>query len=67
MEDGVFSAQIPTRTNQWYWLEYTTNLSNPVWLSVTAFVWDGTLHTFTEIVGNAPARFYRVRCVLPTP
>ncbi|MDW8308304.1 MAG: hypothetical protein RMK20_02915, partial [Verrucomicrobiales bacterium] len=67
LESGMFSVQIATRTNRWYWLEYTTNLSQPVWLSVTGFAGDGSLRTLTHGVGTDPCRFYRVRAVIQSP
>lgn len=66
VESGLFSAQLSTRTGRWYCLEYTTNLSNPVWLSVTGFAGDGSVRVLTDPVANDPYRFYRVRCqVIP--
>jgi hypothetical protein len=65
IQNGVFSASIPTRPNRWYAVEFATNLVAPVWVSITGFVGDGSLHTLLDPVREETSRFYRIRVEVP--
>jgi hypothetical protein len=64
LENGAFSARIPTYPDRRYYLEFTTNLTNPHWVTLTDFVGDGVLRSLVDPLPDEVSRFYRVRVEL---
>lgn len=55
---GTFSASFLTAPGMSYQIQYKTDLQSPVWVTLTNFVGDGSVKTFTDATAD-PARFYR--------
>ena len=56
---GSFNFSFQTAPGQGYTIQYTGDLANPSWTTLSSFVGDGSLQSVTDSPGVAQ-RFYRV-------
>jgi hypothetical protein len=59
--NGNIGISFPTQPGYGYQVEYTTNLTDAVWVPLgNTTAGDGTIQSVNEVIGNG-SRFYRVR------
>ena len=58
---NAFSVQVATTSGFTYYLEYTINLTAPMWNAAAQIPGNGTIKTLTDTTATESRRFYNAR------